>query len=282
MGKREMGSRVRLVIDASGRKTLLGNQLKLKVNDPVFDQYAIHTWFEGMDRGMEAGNIHIHFLPLVNTWVWQIPIREGVTSVGVVTQKKHFAGSKESRKEFFWRCLRSREDIAARLEHARQITPLREEGDYSYAMTQFTGDRFLLLGDAARFVDPIFSTGVSIALNSARFASRDVIPALEHGAFRRESFQTFESTMRRGVKNWYDFITVYYRLNVLFSHFVQNPKYRLDVLKLLQGDVYDEGELPVLTEMRRKVQEVEQNPSHMWHRVLGDLTANAFADAAPV
>ena len=282
MGRRDLGVRVRLVIDASGRRTLVGSQLKLKVKDPVFDQYALHTWFEGFDRGdgAEAGYIHIHFLPMVNTWVWQIPIRDGVTSIGVVTQKKHFVGSKASREAFFWKCLRTREDLASKLDRARQMNPLKEEGDYSYAMTQFTGDRFLLLGDAARFVDPIFSTGVSIALNSARFASRDVIQALEHGAFRRESFTTFETTMRRGVKNWYDFITVYYRLNVLFSHFVANPRYRLDVLKLLQGDVYDEGEPPVLREMREKVREVEQNPKHMWHSVLGDLTSDVFAEAA--
>jgi 1H-pyrrole-2-carbonyl-[peptidyl-carrier protein] chlorinase len=282
MGRRDTGVKVRLVCDASGRRTLLGSQLKLKVKDPVFDQYALHTWFEGFDRGdgPEGGYIHIHFLPLVNTWVWQIPIRDGVTSIGVVTQKKHFMGSKESRQDFFWSCLRTREDLAAKLDRARQMNPLREEGDYSYAMTQFTGDRFLLLGDAARFVDPIFSTGVSIALNSARFASRDVLSALERGALARESFQTFETTMKRGVKNWYDFITVYYRLNVLFSHFVSNPKYRLDVLKLLQGDVYEEGEPPVLREMREKVREVEENPRHMWHGVLGDLTANAFRDLA--
>ncbi len=282
LGRKEIRTRVRLVIDASGRKTLLGNQLKLKVKDPVFDQYALHTWFEDFDRGgaLEASNIHIHFLPMTNTWVWQIPITETVTSIGVVTQKKNFAGSKKSREAFFWDCLRTREDLWKRIERAKQVRPLTEEGDYSYAMTQFTGDRYLLLGDAARFVDPIFSTGVSIALNSARFASRDVIAALQTGTFKRSAFQTFESTMKRGVKNWYDFIAVYYRLNVLFTYFVQNPLHRLDVLKLLQGDVYDEEPPAVLTLMRNKVAEVEQNPRHMWHHVLGDMTANVFRDVA--
>lgn len=282
LGPKEIRARVRLVIDASGRRTLLGNQLGLKIKDPVFDQYALHTWFEGFDRGggPSEGHIHIHFLPVTNTWVWQIPINESTTSVGVVTQKRFFAGSKKSREAFFHECLRSREDLAARAERARQVRPLKEEADYSYAMTQFAGDRFLLLGDAARFVDPIFSTGVSIALNSARFASQDVVAALEHGRLARGAFQRFETTMQRGVKNWYDFITVYYRLNVLFTHFVQSPAHRLDVLQLLQGDVYDEQPPAVLTLMRQKVAEVEQNPRHMWHRVLGDLTADAFREAA--
>lgn len=282
IGRREVGTRVRLVVDATGRKTLLGNQLGLKIKDPVFDQYAIHSWFSGFDRGegVEGDYIHIHFLPVVNTWVWQIPIRKDVTSIGVVTQKKHFMGSKQSREEFYWKCLRSRPDIGAKLDRAVQIEPLKEEGDYSYAMKQMAGDRFVLLGDAARFVDPIFSTGVSIALNSARLSHADVLAALEKGTFRREAFETFETTMKRGVKNWYDFISVYYRLNVLFSHFVAHPLHRLDVLKLLQGDVYDDAAPPVLELMRQKVREVEQNPGHMWHRVLGDLTANAFREAA--
>jgi FADH2 O2-dependent halogenase len=281
IGKREVRTRVRLVIDATGRRTLLGNQLGLKVKDPVFDQYALHTWFEDLDRGpgVEAGYIHIHFLPIVNTWVWQIPIRDRVTSVGVVTQKKNFVGSRASREEFFWQCLRSREDLVDKLGEARMLRPLKEEGDYSYAMRELCGDRFMLLGDAARFVDPIFSTGVSIALNSARFAARDAIPALEH-ELTKKSFATFDATMRRGVKNWYDFISVYYRLNVLFSAFVANPRYRLDVLKLLQGDVYDVEQPEVLKLMQQKVREVEQTPSHMWHRVLGDLTANAFSSVS--
>lgn len=282
LGPKEIRARVRLVIDASGRRTLIGSQLKLKIKDPVFDQYAVHTWFEGFDRGgsATASNIHIHFLPVTNTWVWQIPINDDVTSIGVVTQKKNFVGSKQSREAFFWDCLRTREDLWARVERATKVRPLAEEADYSYAMTQFTGDRYLLLGDAARFVDPIFSTGVSIALNSARFASRDVIAALAQGGPSRRAFETFEATMTRGVKNWYDFITVYYRLNVLFTHFVQSPAHRLDVLGLLQGDVYDEEPPAVLSLMRQKVAEVEQNPRHMWHRVLGDLTADAFRGAA--
>jgi flavin-dependent dehydrogenase len=278
IGRREVKTRVRVLVDASGRRTFLGSQLKLKVMDPVFDQYAIHSWFEGLDRGEgpAAGFIHIHFLPITNSWVWQIPVSETVTSVGVVTQKKNFLGSKASRQEFFWQCLRSREELADKVAKAEQVRPFTEEADYSYSMKQTAGERFVMLGDAARFVDPIFSTGVSIALNSARFAQADVRAALERGPVTRQSFATFESTMRRGIKNWYDFINVYYRLNVLFTYFVQSKQHRLDVLKLLQGDVYEEDAPPVLRLMQEKVREVEQNPGHMWHGLLGSLTAGAY------
>jgi FADH2 O2-dependent halogenase len=103
---------------------------------------------------------------------------------------------------------------------------------------------------------------------------------LESGDFSREAFATFETTLKRGTRNWYRFISVYYRLNVLFTAFILDPRYRLGVLKLLQGDVYDEDEPAVLIEMRNFVSKVESNPKHVWHGLLGDLTANAFVAAA--
>jgi FADH2 O2-dependent halogenase len=276
---------VKIVADASGRKTFLGNRLKMKVKDTVFDQYAIHTWFEGLDRVAtmnkggkhKADYIYVHFLPITNSWVWQIPITDTITSVGVVTQKKHFAKDKHSREEFFWDAVKSRPELHDALKNAQQIRPFTDEGDYSYAMQQITGDNWLMVGDAGRFVDPIFSTGVSIALNSARFATPDILAALQSGNYKRESFANYEATLRRGTRNWYNFITVYYRLNVLFTAFIRDPRYRLDVLKLLQGDVYDEAEPEVLTKMRDMVAEVERNEHHPWHKLLGDLTNHAFA-----
>lgn len=282
IARQDVGVNVRVIVDASGRRTLLGNQLKLRMQDPVFDQYAIHTWFEGYDRNALARDssqhdfIFIHFLPVFNTWVWQIPISTTITSIGVVTQKKHFIKSKAEREAFFGQCVGSRPELRKRLQAAKQIRPFCDEGDYSYAMKQICGDNFILIGDAARFVDPIFSTGVSIALNSARFASRDIIQAAEKDDFRKHHFQMYETTLRRGTKNWYEFISVYYRLNVLFTAFVQDQRYRLDVLKLLQGDVYEEEEPAVLRTMKQIVREVEQNEQHIWHHYLGDLTGNAF------
>ncbi len=282
LGRHEVGTRVRMVVDASGRQTLLGIQEKLKVRDPIFDQYAIHTWFDGYDRTAAAQKpeqtnyIYIHFLPLTNTWVWQIPITETITSIGVVTQKKNFAKSKESREDFFWACVSSRPELHDGLRKAKQVRPFREEGDYSYAMQQICGDRFVMIGDAARFVDPIFSTGVSIALNSARFASQDIVAAAAADDFSKARFSCFESTIRRGVKNWYDFISVYYRLNVLFTAFILDKRYRLEVLKLLQGDVYDEDQPEVVQKMRETVAQVEQNVKHPWHQLLGELTGDAF------
>lgn len=286
MGKnqKEFAVKVKMVVDASGRRTVLGNKLKLKVNDTVFDQYAVHTWFEDYPReaadvssNKDKGDyIFVHFLPLTNSWVWQIPITETVTSIGVVTQKKNFIESKGAHDRFFWDCVKSRPEIYDALKQAKQVRPFTEEADYSYAMKQICGDRFILLGDAARFVDPIFSSGVSIALNGARFATQDIISAIENNNFSKESFAYYERTLRNGTRNWYDFISLYYRLNVLFTVFINDKRYRLDILKLLQGDVWDEIEPEVLIKMREIVSQVEANPNHVWHKLLGSLTSNSF------
>lgn len=285
-GRKEGTTTVKMLVDGSGRRTLIGNQLKWRITDPVFNQYAIHTWFQHFDRSALAyrpnmdNYIFIHFLPISNTWIWQIPINDTITSIGVVTQKQNFAKSKDDREKFFWDCVGTRPELREGLEAADRIRPFKDEGDYSYAMQQITGDRLVLIGDAARFVDPIFSTGVSIALNCSRFAHRDILGALETGDFSRKSFETYETTLKRGTRNWYNFISVYYRLNVLFTAFINNPAYRLDVIKLLQGDVYDDDEPEVLTRMRDIVSTVEQNESHMLHGMLNDLTVNAFVTAA--
>jgi FADH2 O2-dependent halogenase len=277
--------KVRMVADASGRQTVLGRQLGLMIKDPVFDQFAVHSWFRDYDRGSvfvdeKFGDyIYVHFLPITNSWVWQIPITSDITSIGVVTQKKHFAASKKELDDFFWSNVGSRKELSDGLRKAEQLRPFKAEGDYSYAMKQICGDRFVLVGDAGRFVDPIFSTGVSIALNSARFASRDIIAAAAAGDFSKSRFATFESTIRRGTNNWYEFIKVYYRLNVLFTMFVNDPEYRLDVLRLLQGDVYDEDEPAILAHLREIVTTVEQNEKHGLHRFLGEVTGDAFRPA---
>jgi 1H-pyrrole-2-carbonyl-[peptidyl-carrier protein] chlorinase len=281
--EQEVVKSVRLIVDASGRRTLLGSQLKLKVKDPVFNQFAIHTWFEGYDRGIsdKKDYVFVHFLPISNSWIWQIPITDTITSFGVVTQKEHFAKKKQEREQFFWDCVSTHPEVFENLKQAKQLRPFEEEADYSYAMKQFCGDGWVLIGDAARFVDPIFSSGISIALNSARLASQEIIKALKqstlkNGVFTREHLQDYEATVQRGMKNWYEFISLYYRLNILFTMFVSDPRYRLDILKLLSGEVYDEDEPQVLQEMRKIVTVVEQNSNHIWHKLLNELTANAF------
>ncbi|WP_217166211.1 NAD(P)/FAD-dependent oxidoreductase [Streptomyces sp. AC512_CC834] len=282
VGNQQVGVPVRMVVDASGRRTMMGSQLKVKQPDPVFNQYAVHAWFDDFDRKALAVNkdqadyIFIHFLPLEDTWVWQIPITDTITSIGVVTQKQRFKEAKNDLETFFWDMVGSRPALQDALKNAKRVKPFKAEGDYSYALTQISDDSLVMIGDAARFVDPIFSSGVSVALNSARMACADIVAAHKAGDFRQERFDTYVGKLRAACGIWYEFISIYYRLNILFTAFVQDPRYRLDVLKMLQGDVYD-GEPKALAAMREIVEAVENDPDHLWHKYLGTLKAPSAA-----
>lgn len=265
-----------MVIDASGRHTLLGRQLRLKKKDPIFNQYAVHAWFEGLDRGAKPSSeyIHIYFLPVERGWVWQIPISEDITSVGVVVDKKVFVQAHLDLEEYFNTHVQMNVDLAKALQNARRVNDLKAEGDYSYSMERFVGDGWMLVGDAARFVDPIFSSGVSVALSSAKFAAERVRYAVETGDFSEAAFLPYEQKLRGGVQVWYDFIKLYYKLLPLFTHFIQTKEYRLQVLQLLQGEVFDRDEVPVLDAMRDYVATVEASESHLLKSQLTSIPIN--------
>jgi ABC-type nitrate/sulfonate/bicarbonate transport system ATPase subunit/flavin-dependent dehydrogenase len=269
----ERGERViraRIVADASGRGTLLGSQLKLKRSDPAFDQFAVHNWFEGMDRGPAetADYIHIHVLPSPRSWVWQIPISPTITSVGIVTRKGDFVKTDESPAEFFARHVAAQPELARRLAGARPQHDFVREGNYSYSMDRFAGDGWILVGDAARFVDPIFSSGLSVAAESAQRAASAIAQALREGDAGARAFAAYEKTVRAGVDQWREFILLYYQLPTLFLDLLGREEGKCELRQVLQGEVYDAPPAPVIDRMRRLIREVEADPRHPWREDL--------------
>jgi len=273
----------KLVVDASGRHTLLGRQLSLKKNDPIFNQYAVHAWFQNVDKGVAptADFIHVYFLPVERGWVWQIPITDEITSVGVVAEKEVFKQSKMDIESYFQTHITFSPDLARAMSNARRINEFKAEGDYSYSMEKLVGDGFLLIGDAARFVDPIFSSGVSVAAHSAKFAAERIQYALEISDFSEAILKPYEDKLRRGVDIWYEFIRLYYKLLPLFTLFIQSKQHRLAVLRLLQGEVYDRQEVPVLGAMRKFIEEVEKSDNHVFRDQLTDIPIDLILDSFP-
>jgi FADH2 O2-dependent halogenase len=273
IGKSELTLPARMVVDASGRHTLLGRQLKLKVNDPIFDQFAVHAWYTDVDRGSaETGDfIHIYFLPVERGWCWQIPITHEITSMGIVAEKKVFREAALDAEAYFAKFVASNPGLSHAMRNAVRINDFKKEGDYSYSMKKFVGNGHVMVGDAARFVDPIFSSGVSIALYSAKYASERIRCAFETGDFSEAMFAPYEQKVRGGVNIWYEFIRLYYKLLPLFTHFIQSKEHRLEVLRLLQGEVYDRKDVPVLDAMRQYIRKVEASPDHVFRKQLSDI-----------
>lgn len=272
----------RVVVDASGRRTLIGNQIRLKEPDRNFNQFAVHAWFEGVDRGKrdDREDIHIHFLPVKRGWVWQIPISETITSIGAVAEKEVFVKGKHDHGAWFAELCKSAPDIEHAMRDARRVTEFSVEGDYSYTMANYCGDGFVLIGDAARFVDPIFSSGVSVALYSAKFASEAIVEALRSGAQRvnKEQLRPYHERLKQGTTVWYEFITLYYKLLPMFTYFIKKREYRLQVLQLLQGEVFDRESVPVLDAMRQFIEGVENSPDHMLADAMDRELAISAAD----
>jgi FADH2 O2-dependent halogenase len=264
----------KMVIDCSGRNTILGNQLGLREKDEIFNQFAVYGWFENVQRSENPETtefIHIYFLPIDRGWVWQIPISDTVTSVGVVAEREVFRQSRQRKEEYFYDHVAMSPGLATAMENAKLVSEFSTEADYSYAMRRFIGDGWMLVGDAARFVDPIFSSGISIAAESAKYASQSIIKALETGDRTEAALQPYEDKIKAGVAIWYEFIKLYYKLMHLFTYFIDSEEHRLQILQLLQGEVYEREDAPVLDAMREIVKAVENTPGHLWQEHLTDI-----------
>ncbi len=262
------------VLDCSGRNAILGNQRRLRENDPLFNQFAVTAHFENVVRSHDpktADYIHIYFLPVERGWAWQIPIDDETTSIGVVTEKSVFQESRRRKEEWFYEQVASAPDLARAMENAKQVDDFTTEADYSYSMRRFVGNGWMLVGDAARFVDPIFSSGISIAAESAKYAAQAVVQAIETGDRSEAALQPYEDRIKAGVSIWYEFIRLYYKLMHLFTYFIQSKEHRLQILQLLQGEVYDREKAPVLDAMRDVIHTVESTPGHLWAGHLTDI-----------
>jgi FADH2 O2-dependent halogenase len=267
----EMDFTAKYVVDASGRRGLIGKQLGLHEKDKQFDQMAIYSWFKNVDAPSEetAEYIHVHFLPIERGWVWQIPIYEDITSVGVVVEKSVFKEAGKDYESFFNDVVQLSNNTKHILKDAERIRDFYIEADYSYRMKRFTGDGWLMIGDAARFVDPIFSSGVSVAVNSAKFAF-DALDVALKGGDEKAAIQAYDDKVSKGVQIWYEWITIYYRLQALFTRLGQDPENKKQMQQLLQGDVYDRDAVDVLDKMKALVKAVEETEGHLLKPYLND------------
>jgi 1H-pyrrole-2-carbonyl-[peptidyl-carrier protein] chlorinase len=258
----------RVVIDASGRRCLLAKQLKVKQKDADFNQYSIWSWFKDVEDPPPGydGFVIFHFLGLERGWGWQIPLRNGVNSIGVVTDKADFQKSGRTPEEFFDSLINRNRTFAHAMRNATRTRPWWIEADYSYQMDQITGPGWLMIGDAFRFVDPIFSSGVDVALNSASFAHEAILRAWETGD-EASAFDAYAERVTAGVDVWYETTHLFYKLQQLFGRFAIDPRYREDIARSLQGNPYqpvnEERARRILELMREAYEQIMSDPDNL-------------------
>ena len=229
--------RARIIVDAGGRSTLLGRQLDLRHPRGTLDQFALHAWFEGVDRGAAdtADYTHVFLLPDLRGWAWMAAIDDSISSIGLVADRTRFQQTGIDPKEFFDSAATQQPALRTALGNARRINDLKGEVNYSYRLSQVCGDGWLAIGDAAQFIDPVFSSGVSVAMHSARFAAERIQTALEGDDVSRGAFETYEKSLLAGTEEWEEFVRLFYSNAAAFAGMVASPQHRQGMLRMIQG-----------------------------------------------
>jgi flavin-dependent dehydrogenase len=203
--------RAAFLVDASGRGNMTGNQEGLRVVHPHLKKLAVFGHFTNVrrDSGKEAGDTII--VRLENKWFWIIPVSAEKTSVGCVMDQAEFAARKESPQQIFESIWKSSPVLIDRMQSAQLVSTFQTTSDFSYYNKRYVGKRLLRVGDAAGFMDPIFSAGVFLAMYSGRLAARTINELLSSGGRRSTARLTaYENRLRRSMHFYWEMVHKFY------------------------------------------------------------------------
>jgi FADH2-dependent halogenase len=236
----EVSVRVGAIIDASGRAGFVAKRFGERRKDPLLQNIAVHRQYTGVPRsaGRRAGDIRMVTRP-DKGWFWFIPISVTTTSVGVVVPFAVYKNAAKPTPEETLAHFVAETPAAARLvADAEPVTPARFDADYSYLHSRHAGDRFVLVGDAGAFLDPIFSTGVLLAMQSGIEAAEVVSDGLRDGDLRARRFAAYERRLVRRYHHFRRFAAGFYDpafRDLFFSHSSRFGIYEA-VLSVLGGN----------------------------------------------
>jgi flavin-dependent dehydrogenase len=221
--------RGRAVIDASGRAALLARRFALRVDEPELANVAIFSHFGGVPRagGRRAGDIRIIARNDLG-WFWMIPISHELMSVGVVLPREIFKPLSQIEPEALLMQLVADTPAAAQLMRgAERRWPVRVERDFSYGARTYAGDRWIVVGDAGSFLDPVFSTGVAIAMESGLEGARAVDVALGSGDLSARAFRRFDRRQAARYRSFRRFVRGFYTREFRDLFFSADPPQRM-------------------------------------------------------
>ena len=235
--------RTRVVVDGSGQRAILARQRKLIEPDPLLRMAAFFTHFEGAERGegVDEGATIIAHTEESNSWVWYIPLHDDRVSVGVVGPIDYLIkGRQGDPQKVFDDEIAICPGVRDRLAEATQAAEIRVLNDFSYMSRELAGDGWVLTGDAFGFLDPMYSTGVLLALRSGEMAADSICAALEAGAPTGERLSIHEDRLRAGFKSFHLLVYAFYNKEFSFGRFLKaHPEHRQAIVDILVGDVFD-------------------------------------------
>lgn len=246
--------RAQVVLDASGRATIIGSQLGLKDAVPGLDKSSLWAYYKAGRRetGIDAGETTILMLP-DGGWFWYIPLPDDVVSVGIVDAPQRLFADSNDNEQVFLEQVERCAGVRGRLDKAERIGKIYGIRRLAYRNRQIAGDGWVMVGDAAAFLDPIYSSGLFLALASAELAAGCIHEALRAGDTSAARLGAFAQPLIRGVEVIRRLIYAFYEPNFSFGEFVKRfPDQRSALIDCLVGDVVEKdmsGFLEALAEM---------------------------------
>jgi flavin-dependent dehydrogenase len=204
--------RVHALVDATGRNGLLARKFNLRTDEPLLANIAVFSHYRNVPRLAGDRPDDIRLVARNDAgWFWLIPISKELMSVGVVVPKSLYVQwPKGSPEEMLDRAIADTPVLADLMRGATREWPVRVEKDFSYSASAYAGDRWILAGDAGSFLDPVFSTGVSIAMESGIEAAIELDRALARNDFSARQFAAFSRRQRRRFKTFRRFVVGFY------------------------------------------------------------------------
>ncbi len=242
---RQQQWRARFVVDASGRDTLLGRQFEIKRRNPKHDSSALYGHFTGAARhaGQAEGNITIFWFEY--GWFWLIPLADGATSIGAVVWPHYLKSRSKPVEEFFLDTIALCPALAQRLAQAKLSSRVEATGNFSYACERTHGPGYLLVGDAFTFIDPVFSSGVMLAMQGGFDGAETVDVCLREPARAAVALAHFDARVRKGPRefSWFIYRVTNPTMRDMFMAPSNMWRVKEALLSMLAGDIF--GRTPI-------------------------------------
>src|SRR4051812_1784141 len=266
--------RAKVVVDASGQAGLIQNRLRLRVWDPVLNKGAIWTYWEGAyrDTGRDEGATMVVQTANRQGWFWYIPQHNNIVSVGVVGPFDYLFKNRGTYAETYEEEVNACEAVKERVSSGRRVAGHFATKDYSYRATTVAGDGWVLVGDAWGFLDPLYSSGVLLALKSGELAADAIVEGLSRGDTSAAQLGKWGPAFNEGVDRMRRLVCEYYD-GFSFGKFVHRyPELRGTVTDILIGDVFTDRVDKVWPAME-SLYAPDKKPIPAWHGGAVDTTA---------
>ena len=236
-----------VIVDSTGQSSLIGRQLKLNSVEPNLKKASLFTHYEGghRDSGIDEGVTLILHTEEKDSWFWSIPLPYNRTSVGVVgeldylLQNRRDSDGKLNAQKIFDEELDICQPLKQRLKGAKQLFPIQTTKDFSYRASKIAGENWVLIGDAFGFLDPVYSTGLFLALKSGEMAADAIIEAFHDNDFSETKLGEFGQKFVDGMEAFRKLVYAFYTKDFSFARFLSEyPQHLGGIVDILSGDVY--------------------------------------------